>query len=615
MYTRVLPTVAATSMSMRATGQVVLPTHISLVGITAVPLITYGVDGEGRPYSVSASSGQSPLTSTTYNPASQVTSLLYGSGDSDTFLFDPNTDREISYQYQVNGQSVVGSLTWNANGSLGSLAITDPFNTANSQVCTYAHDDLGRTWSTDSVAPGTQTQLWQQTFNFDTFGNVSKTGTSSFAVGYSSSTNQINSGTSYGYDTNGNLTSIASDGSHVYTWDSDGNLFKVDGIQNTFDALDRAVEQLNGSTYTQVLYGPGGTKLALMNGGISGTLTKAFVPLPGGATAVYNSSGLAYYRHPDWLGSSRFASTTTSPTAVYYSGAYAPYGESYSEYTPGGTDRSFTGQNQDTEPGQYDFLYRGYSPVQGRWISPDPAGPAAVMPGNPQSWNRYAYVMNRPLSSVDALGLYHSVPIYGGNTSGGANATDPGYDADFGDNDGSGFAFGYGMDSGFGIGPGSGFGLLGGGNGSGEGDIDDSSACLPGDPICISVNVRAPYLNQGPNSGGVGFGGSSPNNSTQPYTNSPQQCEQAYSNCVASANSSLTSCQKFRGFLTYGAIEVTGTAGGFLLGGPAGAYAGYQLAELPAAAGGGLAAASCFPGQTSALQSCASQKISCLVAK
>jgi hypothetical protein len=28
-----------------------------------------------------------------------------------------------------------------------------------------------------------------------------------------------------------------------------------------------------------------------------------------------------------------------------------------------------------------------------------------VNPGNPQSWNRYAYVMNNPLNSVDALGL------------------------------------------------------------------------------------------------------------------------------------------------------------------------------------------------------------------
>jgi RHS repeat-associated protein len=116
---------------------------------------------------------------------------------------------------------------------------------------------------------------------------------------------------------------------------------------------------------------------------------------------VYNASGLAYYRHADWLGSSRLASTPSR--TLYYDGAYAPYGESYSE--TGTTDRDFTGQNQDTHPGLYDFMYREYHPVSGRWSSPDPAGLAAVDLSNPQSLNRYAYVMNNPVRFVDPLGL------------------------------------------------------------------------------------------------------------------------------------------------------------------------------------------------------------------
>ncbi len=44
----------------------------------------------------------------------------------------------------------------------------------------------------------------------------------------------------------------------------------------TYDALDRTVEQTVGSISSEVVYGPGGGKLALMNGT---TLTKAFVPL------------------------------------------------------------------------------------------------------------------------------------------------------------------------------------------------------------------------------------------------------------------------------------------------------------------------------------------------
>jgi RHS repeat-associated protein len=96
---------------------------------------------------------------------------------------------------------------------------------------------------------------------------------------------------------------------------------------------------------------------------------------------------------------------------MYYDVAYAPYGEPYAG--SGTQDLSFTGQNQDTlssivpggAGGLYDFLNREQTPVQGRWMSPDPAGLAAVDISNPQTWNRYAYVGNIPLNTVDPLGL------------------------------------------------------------------------------------------------------------------------------------------------------------------------------------------------------------------
>jgi RHS repeat-associated protein len=53
----------------------------------------------------------------------------------------------------------------------------------------------------------------------------------------------------------------------------------------------------------------------------------------------------------------------------------------------------------------YDTLNRKYSGAQGRWVSPDPSGRNAVDPSNPQSWNRYAYVFNSPLSNFDPTGL------------------------------------------------------------------------------------------------------------------------------------------------------------------------------------------------------------------
>jgi RHS repeat-associated protein len=171
-------------------------------------------------------------------------------------------------------------------------------------------------------------------------------------------------------------------------------------VTATYDAMGRMVEQYNGSAYAQILYSPIG-KTALMN---SSNLKKAFVPLPGGGTAIYNSSGLAYYRHTDWLGSSRL--TSTQARGLYSSQAYAPFGEQYATYpTAGSLDPSFTGQNSDTEASLYDFTSREHSLSQGRWISPDPLGVGAVNPASPQTWNRYAYVANNPLSHVDPFGL------------------------------------------------------------------------------------------------------------------------------------------------------------------------------------------------------------------
>jgi RHS repeat-associated protein len=198
------------------------------------------------------------------------------------------------------------------------------------------------------------------------------------------------------YDSNGN---VLNDSLHQYTWDSEGKPATIDTTSLTFDALGRTVEFGSGSSYTQVIYGPTGGKLALMSGQ---NLLKARIHLPGGGTATYTSSGLAFYSHADWLGSARFFSTPSQ--TMYGDVAYAPFGETYAQ--AGSTDISFTGQISDTAGGNFDFLYREYN-NQGRWASPDPAGLAAADLTDPQAWNRYTYVRNSPCELSDPLGLDH----------------------------------------------------------------------------------------------------------------------------------------------------------------------------------------------------------------
>ena len=311
-----------------------------------------------------------------------------------------------------------GVLNWNANWSLGQLAITDQVYSGGSHTCNYSHDDLGR------IATANCGTAWNQTFSYDAVGNIQKSATVgiSFQPGYDLTTNRINT-SPFTYD--GNNGNLKTDNYHTYAWDTTGKMTSVDfgtanGVCLTYDALGRMVEQGKGSncttSYAQIVYSPNGAKLGIMNGQ---TLTKAFVGLASGQ-AVYTSSGLAYYRHQDWLGTSRLATTRTR--RMCYDTAYAPFGENY--LGSGTMDLSFTGQNQDTIgggiPGNlYDFLYRQHTPVQGRWLSPDPAGRAAANRTDPQTWNRYAYVGNRPLGAIDTLGLIESkVPIPGGNPPG-----------------------------------------------------------------------------------------------------------------------------------------------------------------------------------------------------
>jgi len=121
-----------------------------------------------------------------------------------------------------------------------------------------------------------------------------------------------------------------------------------------------------------------------------------------------------YYRHSDWLGTNRFSATPSG--TVYFDGAYAPYAENYAGI--GTSDRVFTGQPMGTLPGLYDFTFREYGQAQGRWLVPDPAGLVAVDITNPQTWNRYAYVVNNPLNAVDPLGLYCAINPDGGTFRG-----------------------------------------------------------------------------------------------------------------------------------------------------------------------------------------------------
>jgi|HubBroStandDraft_6_1064221.scaffolds.fasta_scaffold119022_3 RHS repeat-associated protein len=69
----------------------------------------------------------------------------------------------------------------------------------------------------------------------------------------------------------------------------------------------------------------------------------------------------------------------------------------------------FTGKERDSESGLDNFGARYNASTMGRFMTPDPLLNSG-RPGNPQSWNRYAYVLNNPLKFTDPTGLWDWAP-------------------------------------------------------------------------------------------------------------------------------------------------------------------------------------------------------------
>ncbi len=360
-------------------------------------------DGEGRPQNITGGA-----QNITYTAASQPWTLQTSCAGSTcypiSYTYDPSTLRMTQYSAALSTGTVSGNLTWNPNGSLQKLIIADPKNSANAQTCNYSADDLARI-SSVSCNSGT---TWGQQFSYDAFGNITKTvpagatGTS-WIPGYYSSTNHYSlGGTSY--DSDGNLLNDSL--GHTYTWDAEGKQLSGGSFGFTYDASGHLVELSVSGNYSRSYVPLGKFKLSATGQ----TANYSETPLPGGSVASQNG-GATGVQLADWLGTIRALYSYTEGTEGA-SGAHAPFGEAYADdsvYAQGFTGQGGPGWGNGSDGNVpstvYWFPERQYSSGQGRWLSPDPAGLNAVDFSNPQTWNRYAYVMNNPLSNIDPGGL------------------------------------------------------------------------------------------------------------------------------------------------------------------------------------------------------------------
>jgi RHS repeat-associated protein len=127
------------------------------------------------------------------------------------------------------------------------------------------------------------------------------------------------------------------------------------------------------------------------------------------------SAGQIYWLITDHLGTPRMTLDQTGSLASMKRHDYLPFGEELfagvgSRTTPlgysvaDGVRQQFTSKERDNETGLDYFGARYYGSTTGRFTSPDPML-SSGRPIYPQSWNRYSYVINHPLSLVDPNGL------------------------------------------------------------------------------------------------------------------------------------------------------------------------------------------------------------------
>jgi RHS repeat-associated protein len=209
---------------------------------------------------------------------------------------------------------------------------------------------------------------------------------------------------SFSYDAAGNLTS---DGIHSYTYDAEGNVLLVDGgaQQFVYDALNRRIRMQGNGYVNEYVYDYAGRRISTWNpstnSGIEGRIYW------GGALAAFRAiDGTTYFDHQDWLGAERLRTNYAGTAVSTY--ASLPWGDGFAANLPGNDgdqdQQHFALLEHDTESNTEHAQFRQYSSTQGRWMSPDPYD-GSYDAGNPQSMNRYSYVLNNPLRNIDPTGL------------------------------------------------------------------------------------------------------------------------------------------------------------------------------------------------------------------
>jgi RHS repeat-associated protein len=289
----------------------------------------------------------------------------------------------VSYSYFPNLN--VGTLTNNRD---------------NTRTQTFTYDSLNRV-STGQSSATSGDNCWGQSIptdgtGYDRWGNLLKVNpTKCSTPGLNVATDGLNHLSGFGYDAAGNMTN---DGLYTYTYNAEGQQASTSAASQTYtyDGDGRRVKKSNGRTYW--FSSVTGNLLVETDG--SGTVLNQYIYFGGRRVARKDGSGDVTYYFEEPAGRTR---TITGATGVACNEAdYYLFGGERVISNTCDQNYHFAGMYRDGETGNDYTQFRMYESNLGRWMTPDPVAGDIT---NPQSLNRYAYVLNNPTNSTDPLGL------------------------------------------------------------------------------------------------------------------------------------------------------------------------------------------------------------------
>jgi RHS repeat-associated protein len=284
-----------------------------------------------------------------------------------------------------------------------------------------SYDSLGRLARAGEYRADNSQRSWQSVYSHDRFGNRYQHASEQTnplsdipveAGDVDRSTNRHAPSTGVEYDYSGNVTRDPKFRSLQYRYDANGRQVWAAWLDNTnqataaYDAWGQRVRTVFNGQARVMVYDVSGRMVAEYGAadGDGGGLRYVFSDRQGSTRAVTDHQGQVQARRD-----------------------YEPYGKEVPAYVgqraaqgyggADGTRQQYAQTERDEGTGLDHTWWRKYEQRSGRWTSPDPYL-GSMSTGDPQSFNRYAYVQNDPVNFIDPSGLNRpgSDTRYGGGT-------------------------------------------------------------------------------------------------------------------------------------------------------------------------------------------------------